>query len=106
MEDTITGELLAKAKKENQDAIRKNNLSPAEKAILNGLDIVYTFIEVDHAKVEAMYEEYKERNRKQRKITAIVEKLAIPVITSLIIIFLTQAIYFWLELVPKLQALQ
>jgi len=98
---SITGELLEKAKRENEDAIRKNNLTPAEKAILNGQSLIYMFIEKDHAKVEKMYNGYQ---RWQAALN-VASKLLIPVITSLIILFVTQAYYFWATIVPKIKAL-
>jgi len=107
-EKTITGELLERAKKENEQAIKKNNLTAAELAILRGQSLIYLFIEKDHEKVEKMFDAFEEEEtrRKERNDTNIFLARTAwgGAITSIVVLVINGIVWF-VKILPLLNKL-
>ena len=101
MANTITGRLLQEQRDEIKKVIVDNNLSKAEIALLRGQSLILKFLEEDHMKVKEMHEDFTDRTKRRGKI----EKWTVPVGVSVVILFITQAVYFWFDIFPKLQNL-
>jgi len=99
--ETITGKLLRRAQGNIDKVINENNLSKAEKTLLEGQKLILSFIEDDHRKTTEMYADFVER----KEVRAKREKYTTPVVVAIVIAFITQAVYFWADIFPKLQNL-
>ena len=104
IDNGISDEILNKAQADLADYLDKNNIPKTPKMILEMQGYILMVLSNDHKKVGRMYTVYK----KQETRRAWWEKfqwVLIPIITGGIVAFFWQALYFWIDIAPKLSRL-
>jgi len=103
-DSSVTDKLLDRAIEENNEVMEKNNLTPTEKALLNGQSFIFLFIKSDHKKTEVLYDDYKERQKRLKELEHYQRLIVGTVLTTIIILAINGFIWF-VKIAPVLDKL-
>jgi hypothetical protein len=107
IETSISDEVLLKAQEDINGLLKNKRLTAPERVQLEIQSYFLMFLVNDHKKISAMYPWIKEQQIKEEARTVWWNKLQwviIPLIVSSVFIFIGQALYFWVTIVPELIA--
>lgn len=100
----VSDKILDKAQKDLAEFLEKNNIPKAQKMMLEMQGYLLMVIINDHKKTSLMYPIFKQQ-QKRRQWWDKLQWGVIPSVALGVLTFVWQAIYFWVELAPKLSNL-
>ena len=106
-ENSISDEVLQRAQEDIELLLKNKKISSSERVQLEIQSYFLMFLVSDHKKVQKIYPWVIAQQTKDEKRRAWWDKLAwviIPTIATGVLMFLGQAIYFWIKVVPELMA--
>jgi len=106
-ETSISDEVLLKAQEDIDKLLKSKRLTSSERVQMEIQSYFLMFLVNDHKKISRMYPWMLEQQRKEEARKVWWNKLqwvVIPIIVSSLFIFIGQAAYFWLTIVPELLA--
>jgi len=104
-ETSISDEVLLKAQEDIDKLLKSKRLTSSERVQMEIQSYFLMFLVNDHKKISRMYPWVQEQQRKEEARKVWWNKLqwvVIPLIVSSVFIFIGQAAYFWLTIVPEL----
>lgn len=104
-ETSISDEVLLKAQEDIDKLLKSKRLTSSERVQMEIQSYFLMFLVNDHKKISHMYPWMLEQQRKAEERKVWWNKLqwvVIPIVVSSLFIFIGQAAYFWLTIVPEL----
>jgi hypothetical protein len=83
-DQTITGEILAEARKNTEKILARKNLSAMERANFENQHLILMFIEGNHKKTTTMYADYQKRMQTKQNAVSIQNALLIYIAIDII----------------------